>query len=159
MSVVHVFTCYLFKTRDYYVAQVDLELVMILLPLPPKCRVYKYTSLSQTCSVAEWRGIRRMKRLGALESVGRENLKTGGRETSNAPCELPFPFKHLSSTGVCRRVCALHLSYIYEKRLIFSLLQTEEITWYSRQLKKNMLSGNTKLLDLFIISCQKKEGT
>lgn len=83
-------------------------------------------------SVAGWRATRSHWVL--WESMGRENRKPGGRKTSNVPFELSFPFKHPNSAGVCRFL--RFASHIYEKRLTFSLLQTEEITWYPRQLKK-----------------------
>lgn len=69
------------------------------------------------------------------DTMSRENRKTGGRETVNVPFELSSPFKHPNSAGICRRFLRF-ASHIYEKRLIFSLLQTEEITRYPRQLKK-----------------------
>lgn len=49
--------CCLFKARYYYVSQADLELVMSLLPQPPKCQVYKHTSLGgPPFSLVLWQG-------------------------------------------------------------------------------------------------------
>lgn len=65
------FVCCLFKTR-HYVTQADLELMMSLLPQPPKCQVYEHTSLYPPFSLVLWQGgyPRRMQLLGPLGVSG-----------------------------------------------------------------------------------------